>query len=278
MRSQETHYLLQSAKEIRVAIGTDGERIGGQLNREYPPPVIDGEPLFDYSKHFGLLGHQLDTAVEETIVAEDQHMNQTIRVSRLKSERDETAASSYGKLVTAREGLETLYQDGGFELTFTSGETPRVPSRLVGQLQQTVKLLENPVVDLRPVKVGGFTVDLGGVAADLESERVALEDAIDILDEGRKRAVGTLLAKRRAIGRLRGTILWTGRSAEGLFHLAGEDELAQRVRSSTRRPLRPSEEEEATDEENTDPATGEETSSDPEAPAPAAETPAPPTA
>ena len=38
MRTEETYSLLQSAKEIRVAIETDGERIGG-ASGEAPGPL-----------------------------------------------------------------------------------------------------------------------------------------------------------------------------------------------------------------------------------------------
>jgi hypothetical protein len=61
--------------------------------------------------------------------------------------------------------------------------------------------------------------------------------------------------------------LWVGRTLEGLFHLAGLHELAERVRPSTRRPGRRAEEdpgpgseestpEDSTSEEPTSPSTG----------------------
>ncbi len=61
-----------------------------------------------------------------------------------------------------------------------------------------------------------------------------------------------MLARRAATAELRRTVIWAGRSAEGLFERAGEPELAKRIRTSTRRPLRPSEEAAAAA-----PATGE---------------------
>ena len=62
----------------------------------------------------------------------------------------------------------------------------------------------------------------------------------------------TLEAKRKAVKEFDRTLLWVARTAEGLFHLAGQPELAERIRSTTRRPGRPQD----------DGSTGEEASAD----------------
>jgi hypothetical protein len=270
MRSQETLSLFKSAKEIRVAIDADGERIGGLLNETNPLPVPEGEPTFDYRLHFQHLSHQLDVAVGDTELTEDQHSAQLIRVARFQSERDETVKSGYDTLVWARQGLESLYPNGGFELGFLKGKTPEVPDKLLEQLGQTVKLLREPAVDLREVKVRGFSADFGEVASELETEVASVQGALDRLGRGRKDAEGTLVVKRKAVEALRRTLLWVGRTTEGLFHLAGESELAERIRKSTRRPPRPSEEEPAPEP----PPPGEPPSGEP-GPEPASDTPAP---
>ena len=241
MRSQAMHALMQAAKEIRVALETDGDRIGDLLNEQHPLPVGVGETAFDYRQHMQHLVLQLGSAVDHAVEAEDTHGDRLIRVSRLRDERKNVADVGVDKLVAARQGLESLYPRGGFELAKLSGETPRAPERLVEQLLQTVKLLRQPAVELRGHKVEGFNVDFDAVAGDLEARRQELRAAIDRLDSEKKEAVGTLLVKDEAIDELRRIILWVGRTAEGLFHLAGESDLADRIRSSTRRPERPSE-------------------------------------
>lgn len=241
MRSQEAKFLFRAAKEIRVAVVTDGGRVGERLNEQRPLAVMEGEPAFDYCKHMKHLVFQMDSAVDDVAGAEDEHSAQLIRLSRFQRERNTSAGVNYRKLVSARDGLEGLYKGGSFELGSLSGDTPRVPEQLYEQLGQTVKLLRQPVVEPPEPKATGFSVDLDSVATDLESEMPELRTLIDRVDGARKQAEGTLLIKRKALVELRRTILWVGRTAEGLFHLAGEDELADRIRSSTRRPLRPSE-------------------------------------
>jgi len=241
MRTQETFSLLQSAKEIRVAIKSDGERIGGMLNEQQPLPVEEGEPAFDYRKHMQHLDHQLSLAADDVAASEDELVAEQIRIVRLQSDRDEIANVNYDMLVAARQGLESLYKRGGFELAHVSGKTPKVPDQLIEQLGQTVKLFRQPAVQPRSLKVEGFSVDLGAVADSLETGAADLRGALDRLEAARKVAEGLLVTKRKKIEVLRRTILWVGRTTEGLFHLAGEDDLADRIRKSTRRPARASE-------------------------------------
>ncbi len=270
MMSQQLFHLKQSAKEIRVAVDTDGGRIGGSLNEQHPLPAEDGQPAFDHRKHMQHLVTKLDSAVERATEAEDEHATSLISVSRLQSERDDSVTANHGKLVAVRQGLESLYESGGFELAHVSGDTPRVPDKLAEQLAQTAKLLRAPAVEPRQLKVEGFAVDLEAVAGDLESRVPKLRSAIASLDGARKKAEGTKVVKDQALKALHRTVLWVGRTVEGLFYLAEEDELAMRIRSSTRRPQRPSEKAaQETPAEETD-STAESTS-EPQAPAAVAE-------
>ncbi len=243
MTTQASFALLQGASEIRVALVTDGPRIAGLVTEVYPPPVVDGQPLFDYGKQVQHLVHELETAEEGVIVAENDHMKQEVVVSRLRTERDKKVDDNHEKLVAARQGLAGVQGvKGSFEATFVSGTAPRRPKRLLGQLTQSVTLLHEPAVEPRKAKVAGFDVDYTAVAEDLEAGRLDLQVTVDRLDEENKRAEGTMLARRKVIAELRGTVIWAGRTAEGLFERAGEHELAKRIRTSTRRPLRPAEE------------------------------------
>ncbi len=259
MRTQLAFALLLGAKEIRVALVAAGLRIAALLTERHPPPEVDGQPLFDYGRQVQHLIHELETAESGVIAADDAHTKQVVRASRLRTERDDKAKQSYDKVLAARQGFDGLQGvEGGFEAIFVSGTSPRLPRRLLDQLGQSVVLLNDPAVEPRTLKVAGFNVDYSEVAGDLESERLELGDAIDRLDAQNKRAEITMLARRQAIEELGSTVIWAGRSAEGLFERAGEHELAKRIRSSTRRPLRPSEETVAADQQ----AAGEEAAGD----------------
>ncbi len=266
MITQAAFALLQGAKEIRVALVAVGLRIATLLTEQYPPPVVDGQPLFDYGKQVEHLVHGLETAESGMNAAENAHMKQEVRVSRLRSERDQKAEDNYGKLVAARQVIEgSQGAEGGFETAYVSGTAPRRPKRLLEQMAQSVTLLNDPAVEPRASKVAGVNIDYASVAGDLEAGMLDLRGTVDRLDEQNKLAEVTMLARREATDELRSTVIWAGRSAEGLFHRAGEHELAERIRTSTRRPLRPSEEAAEKEAGGSPPAgsTGDDSASEP---------------
>ena len=264
MRTQAAFGLVQTAREIRVALVSAGERVIGLLTRKYPPPEIDGEPLFDYGKQVEHLKHELDSAESKVIAAEDEHMRKDVVVSRLRTERDEIVDANHDKLAAARQGLDGAHGDkAGFETAFVSGKTPRNPRKLEGQLEQSAKLLREPAVEPRKLRIAGFDVDYSTVADDLDAGRLEVRDVADRLDLANKEAEGTMLARREAIDELQSTVIWAGRSAEGLFHRAGEHELAKRVRSSTARPPRPSEQASGDEEPPADDSEAKDPASEP---------------
>ena len=266
MRTQETFSLMKSAKDIGVALDADGDRIGVILNDDSPLPAAEGGSAFDYRQHMQGLRLQLNGAVKEVTDAEDEHAARSIRASREQKDRDAVARVAYDKMVTERQGLEAFHPDGSFELAFLKGKTPRVPERLYEQLVQTVKLLHQPAVEPREPKSTSLKLDLEQVAQNLEPCIPDLRAAIDRADRANKEAEGSLVAKRKAVRQLRRTVVWVGRTTEGLFYLAGEDELARRIRKSTRRQLRPSEQataaESSSEESSPEAATSEASTSE----------------
>lgn len=242
MRSQTAFDLLKSAKEIRVALDTNGSQIAASLAEKYPPPIVDDRPLIEYDRQIQHLVHGLQAAEAQVIETEDAHMKQVVRVSRLRSERDEAASTNYDKLLAARQGLDGLQGiKGSFETAFVAGRAPRQPDRLLDQLAQSVALLDDPPVELRAVKIAGFDIEPKAMARDLEAGMNELSAIVDRLDAENKITESTMLVRRKAIAELKNTVIWAGRTAEGLFQRADEPELAKRIRTSTRRQLRPSE-------------------------------------
>ena len=191
-------------------------------------------------------------------------MKKEVVVSRIMTERDEVVDANHDKLVAARQGLDGLQgAKGGFETAFVSGKSPRRARKLEEQLEQSVTLLREPAVEPRDFKIDGFDVNYSTVADDLESGLSDLRGVNGRLDLARKESEASMLARREAIDELRSTVIWAGRSAEGLFHRAGEHELARRIRSSTARSRRPSEQQAGENESPAGDSPSEEPASEP---------------
>ncbi len=269
MKLQETYDLMRSANEIRLALETDGDRIGELLNEKHPEPAGEGDPVFDHRAQMRHLVHQLDSALDQVVIAEEKHSIRRIRFARTQRERDALVLTNHNKLVTTRDALESIFPHGSYEMAFVVGKTPRVPFKLLEQLQQSADLLRRPAVAPLTARTPNAHFDFEGEAAYLEAGIPELRALIDQANTLRKKTEGQQLIRRKAIDQLHRTILWVGRTAEGLFHLADESELAGRIRSSTRRPKRPSEEtQETTGEGPTDvdsetPATDEPSDGEP---------------
>ncbi len=239
---QKTYGLIRSAKEIRAALEADGERIGVLLNERRSQPADESVPVTDFRAQMRHLSYELDVTVEQVVVSEDDNSERQIKLDRLRDELEDSVNTNYQKLVATRDGLESIFPNGAYELAFISGTTPRVPLKLVEQLAQTAKLLRDPPVALRETKNPAFSADLEIAASHLEAGIPELRELIDRVDTSRKQTVSSQVVRRKAIEDLHRTIIWVGRTSEGLFYLAKEDELAKRIRSSTRRSKRPSEE------------------------------------
>jgi hypothetical protein len=198
--------------------------------------------------HLQHLLDDLDGKEQAMVVAENDHVSKQIQVFRSMKQRDELAEAMTTKMVAARQTLGGLYgPEAGFELASVSGRTPRRTERLLEQLGQTVNLLRQPAVEAPSAAVNGIDVNFALVADDLDTGMTQLRGVRDQYDRHRKESEGTLEAKKAAIEEFDRTFLWVARTVEGLFHLAGQPELAARIRSTTRRPPRPSEEAAAED-------------------------------
>ena len=90
--------------------------------------------------------------------------------------------------------------------------------------------------------IDGIEVDPLKLALGLQADVDELRSLLADQRRERRLLQQTRKQKNRAIDAHRQTLVWTARTVEGYYMLAGEPELAERLRPATRRPSRPSEE------------------------------------
>ncbi len=279
MRSKASFVRIQSVEEVRASVATYGGGIAERLQGRRQAPAGEGEALLtsiNYQDLFGDLEQDLGGAQSKLVVAEDKHLRSLIRVSKLRRQRDDLASKAHQRLVANRRVLLGVFgPDRGFEVAALDGKTPRESKAMIDQLDQTIQLMRDPEGELPVVVADGVQVDLEGMATGFETDLADLRQVRGQLERANKAAAETLIAKDEAIKAFNGVFPPVAGIFEGFFRLAGEPELAERVRTSTRRVTRRQGAE--GDEEPSEGVTSDEASSDSEAtsngesPAPAAE-------
>ena len=205
------------------------------------------------------MGQDLESLREKVVTAEDLHVHRLAGAAALRREGQELANELYDQQVMARGILGAAFPDRGYELAAVSGTTPRNYKPLEEQVDQTVKLLREPAVELPTVKLLGVDITPGQVADGLDAGLQGFR--ANRTDYGRARkAVGeSQVLLDQVIAEFKGSFPWIAQALEAFARLAGERELADRIRTSIRRVTRRQGE---TEEGEPDQASSDETSSD----------------
>ncbi len=236
MRRKEVSRRLTAVAEVRASLETHCDTVCD---------LLDGRPAsrdaggFSYRAHFDRMDRELARVEGILVPAEDAHVRNLVRIVELRRDRDELAVLVYDKQTSARQVLVGLYgADRIFELAAAAGKTPQGSQPLGEQVGQTVTLLRHPAVALPPVKVDGVWIDFQAMAAGLERDNDRLIATRAELQRATKAADGTRVLTRKAIEDYDGVFPWVAADLESLFRLAGEKDLADRIRTSARRVTR----------------------------------------
>ncbi len=265
MRSATSRVRFQSARETQTSLGTFGDSVATKLD------PAEGEPGFNYRDLFQDVGARIASVQEQLVDAEDAHVRNQIQISDLKREGERLNVALYDEQVSVRRILEGAYGSGrGFELAAVKGSTPQGLDNLSDQVDQTVKLLRDPAIEAPSVKAGGVAIDFAAMAESLETGRAEIVRVGELLASARKAADQTVIEKRKATAAFDAVFPWAAQTVEGVFRMAGERDLADRIRTARQRVTRNQGVEETETAEPADPAAGE-----PAAGAPAAGDPQP---
>ncbi len=233
---------ITSIEEVQASLDTFGGRIADRLDARRPLPEDGGDTpsaSFRYRDVFDDLGHDLESLRLKVIGAEDERVRRLARATAVRRQADELKTGLQEQQVAIRKIFGGAYDSGrDFELAAISGETPRTLKALEEQVDQTVKLLREPVVDEPTVKVSGVDIDFGKVADGLESMLKDLRQKRAELDRLRKALGESKVLVDQALEEFRASFPWVAQALEAYARWAGERELADRIRTSIRRVTR----------------------------------------
>ncbi|MEM7586566.1 MAG: hypothetical protein AAF560_24470 [Acidobacteriota bacterium] len=236
MRRKQISHRLKSIAEVRAALGAHRETITTELDARLPQ--TEGE-TFSYRSQFDHMIEELARVETEMITREDQHLRLQVRIAKKRTKYEELTGTLYNKQVAARRVLGGLFgPENGFTLAATSGATPRDVQILAGQVDQSLKLLRNPEDPMPEVKIAGVTLDFTAMADDLEGTLAVLRASFANHERLKKEADATRARTNAAITECNRVLPLVANSLESAFRLAGETELADRIRTSKHRVTR----------------------------------------
>ncbi len=238
MRQKSVSKRLNSLREARSAVRTHREWVSGLLDQR-PAARNLATPeggAFRSRPHFDLMDEELAVLEDRIVTADDAHTHNRVRIVELRRKSEELTTDVYDKQVSARRLLAGAYgADRNYELAAMEGKTPQFSEALAHQVDQTVKLLSEPAAATPPQRLRGVRLDLEEIAGDLQESLEDLLDTRTLLENTQKAIDASRIDLNRAKKEFDKTFPWVGRNLESLFRLAGEDELADRIRAAVRR-------------------------------------------
>ena len=240
--SKEVTDRQKTCQFLSTALVHQGIRISDRLSESIRPHLLEGdvEPSF---QHVNIgLARQLEASITGLVHLDETLYEANSRLAELRSERDAVVEELIQQIVHVRQTLVGQYKKPKLERLGFVRRTPRSPVPLIRQAQRVMDLFQEAEVEeslgepffgevLAPqVLVAG----LGPLVKRLQNLLLEIDQA--------QRALDTIVVEKQSRLKLHDTFfVHSARTFEGLCRLAGERELANRVRPATRRPGRPEE-------------------------------------
>lgn len=239
--------LVQFAAEVETRIETHSEEVAARLDEAFAPFFDNAEEgqQPDFRALLQVMKDKLGVSRQKLSLAEEQSISLVKRAIELRDERQLLTDGLYGDLSSMRRTVEELYRGRGngkvsaFIVAGIQGPTAQRPIRLLRQVDLATKHLLQPGLAFPASRFGEGQLEPTQLAAVLQPRAERLRQV-----QADLRRVGSELNARRkeknqALAAHRETLIWVTRSAESLFHLAGEHELAERIRPARRPGRRP---------------------------------------
>ena len=179
------------------------------------------------------LADALEAAAERMDAADAAHEDELGDDAAPRRLRDESTATLIQSLLDLRRAIDVAYgPEAVAELGF-SGSTPREATMVATFATRVLERV--PALAARTPRIPGVIVDLEALVAPAATAQDQLRSALGTVATEAREAEQTLVAKQAAIADYDTTFASVANVLEGMFTLAGAQELARRVRPSTRR-------------------------------------------
>lgn len=250
MREEQSDRILdlaQSAAKVESEIETHTEEIGSRLDESFVPVLdgwVEGQPKPDFRAILRALAAKLGESRETLSEVEQRHIGLIRQAVEQRGEREQLTGSLYEDFSSMRRTIEELYRGRGkdnvnaFVVAGIQGPTAQKPTKLLRQIDLAIGHMQQPDLEFPESRFGETRFEPATLVEVLKPRCERLHQVQGDLRRVAAETNASRKEKNRAVEAHKETFLWVSRSAESLFHLAGEHELAERIRPSTRRPGR----------------------------------------
>ncbi len=253
MRDRMIRNRRKSGDSVGASVDENLDDVVSPLEVSFTEHLVEGEIMPDFRTVFRLLQRRLAAAVQVLVTAGDRHLTEVDNDIKLRQRRDELVTLLGTKVSRFRNMLDNLFGKGSaLQLAGLDGRTEQEPVALLAQVERILDRFGNPDTEPGIPGFDAFRMDPAAVAGDFQADYEELRDLVTELTRENRRSDKTIIAKNEAMDRYNEQFRWIAGCLESFYDLAGQHELAARVKPSTRRAGRTQAEEAAEPESSGD--------------------------
>ncbi len=221
---------------LAAALVAQGGRVAAGLEARLATVLEEGEEMPDLRLLLRLFERLLGGTARELDASDADAWKKAMKLRALRFECATVKKEVHVAAVKIRKALVELV--GSKHCRFHFGLSPRTPrgaADLAIEVRRLVSRLAHPTLRLPRSLLPGLEADPGGWIADLTPSLERLEGLLQALEVQRIAVSDGVIARRRALDAGAETRRLVTGASQALFALAGEKELARRLRPRRRR-------------------------------------------
>lgn len=227
----------KSSLVVEKSVSTHGEQVAAKLAERAQGLPGDFTAL-DFLAVLLFLQALQANARQKLIAADEAHRDEIADDEGFRKERDAAAADLAELIRTFRDAFRSAYgptksKDLGFD-----PRMGRTPVAVLAQGKRLNARLDDPEKPLPASNTPGVSLVPESLVPPLAAAVTRLETALENVTLEKTEADATLVAKNEALAEFDATYLHVARTLEAIYTLAGEVDLAARVRPTRPRPSR----------------------------------------
>jgi hypothetical protein len=233
MASKQVTDREKSARSVIAAGETNAEVVQNAVADMVAPLLKKGEEAPDFGAVILAACKLLGAVNERMIKADEAHEVELADDPPVRDARDSAVAELRSTLIELREMIVGAYGPATAGKVFLGGtpEDPVVVARFAGEVADNLGKVKLPAP-----RIKGAKLDVAEVVSSLKEGRAGVEEHLGHVQREAREAQKTLAARNTAIPAYDRVFAGVATTLSGLLLLAGEIELAAKVRPSTRRP------------------------------------------